>query len=98
MLHDVLMTISRKVVEQEREGEPSTSTVYWAPSDAPIRKDMSNPRNAKVAAIRRYLENTVDCCRYLLLLHFDPVVANKLGRRDKTVCCHNCQSALRSCQ
>ena len=69
-----------------RGGEPSTSTIYWAPSDAPIRKDMSNPHNVELAAIRRYLENTVDCRRYVLLSYFDPVVANKLDRRDKSSC------------
>ena len=90
----VLMTISRRVVEQEEvnhQHPPSTE-------HPPIWKDMSNPCNAEVAAIRRYLENTVDCRRYLLLSYFDPVVANKLDCRDKSSCCDNCRSALRSCQ
>ena len=50
-----------------RGGELCTSTIYWCPSDAPLRKDLSIPRNAEIAAVRRYIENCSDCRRYLLL-------------------------------
>ena len=79
-----------------RGREPSTSTIYWTPSDASLRKDTSNPRNAEVVAVRQYLENTIDCHRYLLLKYFDPVVANELHNRDRRLCCDNCRSAVMS--
>jgi superfamily II DNA helicase RecQ len=41
-----------------RSGEPSKSTIYWKPRNAPLRKDLSNPRDAEVAAVRHYLENS----------------------------------------
>ena len=43
--------------ENGRGGEQSTSTIYWAPSDVPVRQDL---RNAEVAVVRKYLENEVD--------------------------------------
>ena len=30
----------------ERSGEKSTSTIYWTPTDGPVRKDLSNPQDA----------------------------------------------------
>ena len=79
-----------------RGGEQSTSTIYWAPPDAPLRKDQSDPRNAEVAAVRRYLEHTADCRSYQLLKYFDSAVASNLGRRDMTVCCDNCKRTATS--
>ena len=65
-----------------REGEQSTSTIYWAPLDVPVQQDL---RNAEVAVVRRYLENEVDCRRYLLLHYFDPALASNLERTCKAV-------------
>ena len=75
-----------------RGGEQSTSTIYWAPSDVPVRQDLSNPRNAEVAVVRRYLENEVDCRRYLLLHYFDPALASTLERIHKGLCCDTCKA------
>ena len=61
-----------------RGGEQSTSTIYWAPSDVPVRQDLSDPRNAEMAVVRRYLENEVDCRRCLLLDYFDPTLVGAL--------------------
>ena len=44
-----------------RTGEPSVSTVFWAPPDAPLRNDIDNPHIAEAVAVRNYLENTQDC-------------------------------------
>ena len=67
-----------------RGGEQSTSTIYWAPSDVPVRQDLSDPRNAEVAVVRRYLENGVDC-RRCLLLHYSLV--GTLETRDRRIEC-----------
>ena len=75
-----------------RGGELSTSTIYWAPSDVPVRQDLSDPRNAEVAVMRRYLENEVDCRRYLLLHYFDPALASTLERISKRLCCDACKA------
>ena len=75
-----------------RGGEQSTSTIYWAPLDVPIRQDLSDPRNAEVAVVRRYLENEVDCQRYLLLHYFDPALASNLERIHKRLCCDTCKA------
>ena len=36
-----------------RGGERSTSTIYWVPLDVPVRQDLSDPRNAEVAVVRK---------------------------------------------
>ena len=71
-----------------RFNEPSTSTVYWIPSDATSRKDLSDPRNVELAAVRRYLENCILRRRYQLLSYFGKSVASTLGRRDPHSCCN----------
>ena len=75
-----------------RGGELSTSTIYWAPLDVPVRQDLSDPRNAEMAVVRRYLENEVHCRRYLLLHYFDPVLASTLERVSKILCCDTCKA------
>ena len=54
-----------------RSGEAAKSTVYWKPSDAPLRRDTSDPRNVELAAVRHYLENNTNCHRQQLLNYFD---------------------------
>ena len=44
-----------------RTGELSVSTVFWSPSDAPLRKDTTDPRVAEAVAVRNYLENEQQC-------------------------------------
>lgn len=77
-----------------RSGEPAKSIVYWQPSDAPLRKDQSDPKNAEVAAVRRYLENCEVCRRYQLLCYFDRDLANSLPSREKLTCCDVCAHAV----
>ena len=54
-----------------RSGGKSTSTIYWNPTDAPVRKDLSKPQDAEVAIVRRYIENVSVCRRFILLSYFD---------------------------
>ena len=77
-----------------RGGEQCTSTIYWSPCDSPLRKDLSNPRNAEIAAVRRYIENCLDCRRYLLLKYFDTSITATLRSREPYLCCDNCKSAF----
>ena len=35
-----------------RSGEQAKSTVYWKPSDTPIRKNVADPQNVEIAAVR----------------------------------------------
>ena len=83
-----------------RSGEQAKSTVYWKPSDAPIRK-VADPRNIEIAAVRSYLENNMECRRYQLLRYFDVNLATKLPTRDNILCCDVCASlaitALATC-
>lgn len=73
-----------------RSGEPSKSIVYWKPSEAPLRRDLNDPKNAEVAAVRKYLENCTVCRRYQLLCYFDKDLANSLPDREKFLCCDVC--------
>ena len=73
-----------------RSGEQAKSVVYWKPSDAPLKKDLSNPRDAEIAAMRRYLENDGMCRRYQLMNYFDPEFAHSLHQRDPLLCCDVC--------
>ena len=75
-----------------RSGQQATSTIYWAPLDAPRRKDMSKAQAKEMAIMRRYLENTELCRRYFLLSYFDNTLANSLPRRDPLTCCDNCKN------
>lgn len=72
-----------------RSGDPAKSTVYWKPSDAPLRQDLSNPRNAEVATVRHYLENVKECRRKQLLRYFDPIIEVDKNR-DPLLCCNVC--------
>ena len=74
-----------------RAGEPSTSTIYWKPIDAPLVKNIKSARDAEIGIVRRYVENSQECRRYQLLKYFDPAVANSLPRRDPSTCCDCCK-------
>ena len=80
-----------------RNGQQSYSKVFWKPVDAPMRKDQSDHRNREIAAVRRFLEDSETCRRYMLLSHFDRVVADNMERPSRTLCCDNCR-ALGSAQ
>ena len=68
--------------ESGRGGEPSTSTIYWCPSEVPQRKD-NDHKTIEVATVRRYVKNTEICRRHFLLHYFDPVVATSIDTRDR---------------
>ena len=74
-----------------RDGKQASSMIYWVPSDAPNKKDLKNPRNLEVVAVRQYLENVKDCRRCQLLRYFDPELITSLPRRDLTKCCDVCK-------
>ena len=65
-----------------RDGEPSTSTIYWCPKDAPSRKKIESMHDADNAEVRYYLTNSSECRRYQFLKHFNPSIARMLSRRD----------------
>ena len=73
-----------------RAGEPSISTIYWKPVDAPL-VNVRSTRDAEIGIVRRYLENTRECRRYQLLRYFDPAGANSLPHRDPSTYCDCCK-------
>ena len=73
-----------------RLGDQATSVIYWQPRDCPLRKDLSNPRDAEVAAVRRYVANHEECRRYQLIRYFDPELSKTLPKRDILLCCDVC--------
>lgn len=77
-----------------RSGTQAKSVVYWRPSDAPLKSVLTNPRDAEVVAVRRYLENTTYCRRFQLLQYFDPELARSLPPRDRSLCCDVCATTL----
>jgi RecQ family ATP-dependent DNA helicase len=77
-----------------RTGQQAKSVVFWKPADAPMRRDQSIAVNAELAAVRRYLENTLDCRRVQLLHHFDPDLSRSLPPRDPLFCCDVCACTL----
>ena len=79
-----------------RDGEPSTSTIYWCPKDAPSRKIIVSPHDANNAEDRCYLTNSSECRRYQLLKYFDPSIARMLSRHDLKSCCDVCQMVDKS--
>lgn len=79
-----------------RSGDQAKSVIFWKPRDAPMKQDLSNPRNAEVAAVRRYLDNNKDCRRCQLLRYFDPSLPSQLSARDHLLCCDVCASTVTS--
>ena len=73
-----------------RSGEAAKSTVYWKPSDAPLRRDTSDPRNVELAAVRHYLENNTNCRRQQLLNYFDSDLFSTIHCNDRFLCCDVC--------
>jgi superfamily II DNA helicase RecQ len=80
--------------ESSRGGRQANSVVFWKPAEGPLCRDQSNAVNAELAAVRRYLENTLDCRRVQLLHHFDPDLSRSLPPRDPLFCCDVCASNL----
>ena len=73
-----------------RDGQQAFSKIYWRPAEAPVKKNQGIYHNREVAAVRRYLENSGTCRRYVLLNYFDKTLADNLERCDKIMCCSIC--------
>ena len=72
-----------------RSGEAAKSTIYWAH----LKKDLSNPRNAELVAVRQYLENDRECRRRQLLNYFDHDLFSSVLCNDRLLCCDVCTKA-----
>ena len=77
-----------------RSGDQAMSVIYWKPSDAPLKGNLSNPRDAEIAAVRRYLENDTVYRRFQLLQYFDDELAQSLPPRNHLLCCDVCASGF----
>ena len=77
-----------------RTGDQAKSVIYWQPKDCPMRKDLTNPRDAEVVAVRRYVENDKECRRYQLIRYFDPELAKTMPKRDRLLCCDVCSALV----
>lgn len=73
-----------------RMGDNATSTIYWKPSDAPLKKELSDPKNRDIVSVRKYLENSQDCRRIQLLSYFDDKLCESIVCTDKLLCCDVC--------
>lgn len=77
-----------------RHGEQSNSTIFWKPSDAPLKSDQTVSRNVEVSSVRRFVESTTSCRRHMLLTYFDPAVAKSLPKQNPLLCCDNCKASI----
>ena len=73
-----------------RSGEQAKSVIYWIPADAPLRKNLGNPANAEIAAVRHYLKNSHECRRDQLLRYFDSGSSSCASEQDPLLCCDVC--------
>jgi len=73
-----------------RTGEHAKSIIFWKPADAPLHRDQSVPANVEFAAVRHYLENSLECRRIQLLRHFHPELARNLCPPPPLFCCDVC--------
>lgn len=75
-----------------RSGMQAKSIVFWLPCDAPLKSNLSDARDAEIAAVRKYLENNEECRRIQLLRYFDEELAHSLPSQDSLLCCDVCSS------
>ena len=73
-----------------RSGCSACSVVYWKPRDCPIKQNPSTTRDQEVIDVRRYLENSSDCRRKVLLKHF--YVSFATPGSECHQCCDVCAS------
>jgi len=74
-----------------RSGENSMSVIFWKPADCPMRQQPTLQYEKEVNEVRRYVENSTECRRKLLLQHFDP--ANVNSGTNGVNCCDVCAAA-----
>ena len=70
-----------------RSGEDSRSVIFWKPTDCPMRKQPTTQYDQEVNEVRKYVENSTECRRKLLLQHFDP-------DSNAAKCCDVCAAAV----
>lgn len=75
-------------------GDQAKSIIYWQPHDCPLKVDLTNPRDAEIAAVRRYVENNQECRRRQLLRYFDPELVKTLPECDRLLCCDVCSTLV----
>ena len=73
-----------------RSGGSARSVVFWKPRDCPVKVKPSTTRDQEVIDVRRYLENSSECRRKVLLNHFDSTFVAS-GNEDHQ-CCDVCAS------
>ena len=87
------MTTSKRVGgEEEVERIASLLYVYWKPADCPMKQLPTTQHEMEVNEMRMYVENSTECRRKMLLLHFDPM--NAKSGASKAKCCDICAAAL----
>ena len=77
-----------------RSGEAAKCTIYWKPGDAPLKKDLSNPKNAELRSVRQYLQNNKECRRRQLLDYFERDLFSSVLCQDKLLCCDVCANSV----
>ena len=75
-----------------RSGSSARSIVYWRVRDCPVKSKPSSLHDHEVIEVRRYLENTTECRRKMLLNYFDLSFAAPGENRDK--CCDICSTMV----
>ena len=73
-----------------RSGCSAQSVVYWKPRDCPVKSKPSTTHDQEVIDVRRYLENTSECRRKLLLKYFD--ISFATPGKEGEECCDLCAS------
>ena len=71
-----------------RSGCSARSIVYWKPRDCPVKVKPVTMRDHEVIDVRRYLENSSECRRKVLLNHFDLSFATSGSEGHQ--CCDVC--------
>ena len=73
-----------------RSGEPAKSVIYWTPIEAPLRKNIINPCDVEIVAVRHYLENVSEYCPN----YIDSSFCSDLVVQDHLLCCDVCANII----
>ena len=76
--HLVYMTTFKKVGDEGTSGDQAKSVIFWTSRDCPLKKVLGNPRDFKVDAVKRYVENGEVHRRYQLMDYFNLELAKTL--------------------
>lgn len=72
-----------------RSGSSVLSVAYWKSRDCPVKTKPSTTHDHELIDVRRYLENTTECRRKVLLRYFDLSFATS-GKQGE--CCDICST------